>query len=296
MEDADLDALTPGWQLPIFSEAASDQAQIQIQKQDTVVISGAKQQSLDEEPSELLSSARPRYTLRSHQDQAPSSQPGQDGEAQKQAPPPKSLRITGMQNNGFLIPMQSMNTAKAPVRTPSVSDKGASSDAPSLREGSPARQSSGSGPPLSSSDLKRGPSNEGSLQQEGRGGSLASQTSELVRVVTSGKPPEPKPGSEGHGKAAVAEAKRRRKTEGLPTSRVTRSAVKKQQEDLPRGSQARSQGENAFNTEQPQMSLDFQQRLFGDADLGHASAAIPSNFYHSNHQVILVICRMVLHA
>ena len=238
-------------------------------------------------PSELLSSAKPRYTLRSRQDQAFSSQPGQTEEAEKPIPPPKSLRIKGMQNNGFLIPMQPISTAQPPVRISSLSDKGACSDALSPGEISPARQSSGGALPLSSRNFNRGPSIEGSLRQEGRGGGLASQTSELVRVITSGKPAEPKPGSEGKRKTAVAEGKRRRKSQGLPTSRVTRSSIKKQQ-DMPRGSQAQAQGKDAFITEQPQLCPDLEQRLSGISDYDIAPAAAPSKFREGNYQVILV--------
>ena len=285
LDDAALDLLTPGWQVPSLHEATPNQLDPQMQQQNSVV-SNASQHSLSALPSDLPSSAKPRYTLRSHQDQPPPGQSAQDEEAQKLVPPPKSLRIKGMQSNGFLIPMQPLSTAQPPVKSSSLSDKGASSEAPSLGEHSP-RQSSGSGQPLSSSDLKRGPSNEGSLQ-EGRGGSLASQTSELVRVVTSGKPPEPRPGGEGQGKTAVAEGKRRRKTEGLPTSRVTRSAVKKQQEDLPRGAHGQAQGDDFFKTEQPQFCWEFEPRLSSVVDPGSGPAAAPSNFGEGSYQVILL--------
>lgn len=285
-DDVDLDFLTPGWQTAVHDEDAPEQTGAKIGKADSQM-GEAAQQSLGAVPADLAGSAKPRYTLRSHQEQASDRLAEQEDDKHTLESAPKSLRIKGMQSNGFLIPMQQpLSTAQGPMRSLSMSDKGASSEAPSLRENSPARQSSGSVQPVSSSELRRGPSNDGTLHQEGRGGSLASQTSELVRVVTSGSLPEPKLGAESQGKAS--EGKRRRKTEGLPTSRVTRSAMKKQQEAPKRG-QAQAQEENTFDAEHPQGLPDFRQRLSNVVDSGiDAAAATPSTLHQDGFQVVII--------
>ena len=105
-------------------------------------------------------------------------------------------------------------------------------------------------------------------------------------VTASALVPQGAAASQRHGAAdngvAKSEGKRRKKVEGLPTSRVTRSAVKKQQgpEDRPKTADPSSEAEPRLDEAPRQKAQEWATASWG-------SAAMPAEgvLWQSLHQV-----------
>lgn len=175
-----------------------------------------------------------RYTLRARAgvNKVQRGKQASEIESQKQSSPPiiTSWRVHGKQTNGFLIPMQPLHSVQSSGRSSSLSEIGTPLDMQTHQGAhSPAEHSL---KPLDS--ISNELSEPSAIPEETDAYSLVPQCqaasfpmSEVrVRVVTSGKV-QPLPSNQE--KAVATEVKRRKRTGGVPTSRVTRSTSKSAQ-------------------------------------------------------------------